>query len=353
MKNSPHASPLREVRCPPGGRFSSWGGPAMKKTIWTLALAAGFAGTALAQMPASQPMTFVVPYPPGGVSDIMARALAPAMGKVLGRTIVADNLPGASGSIAAKKVLDAPANGNLLFMGSPTEAVLAPATLKAVKYQPMDFRLLAVVYQAPLALYVRGDLPAHSVDELLAYARKPDTKPLSYGSTGPGSLFHLAGEGLREASGLDLAHIAYRGGAPLMQDVMGGNVDMTLLPADGNIAKRVEGGRMRAIAIAAPARVAAFPNVPTFAESKSLPRFTAQGVWAGVMVPAATPEPVVVQLHKALGEALAMPDVRQALEAAGGTSLPAFQTLDQAKAFYQGEIGKLTAAAKLAKLEPN
>ena len=327
----------------------------MKKTILTLALAATCAASAWAQTPApaGAAMTFVIPYPPGGVSDIMARTLAPAMGKILGRTLIAENMPGASGSIAAKKVLDAPANGSLLFMGSPTETVLAPATLKAVKYQPADFRLLAVVYQAPLALYVRGDMPAKTVDELLTNARKPDAKPLSYGSTGPGSLFHLAGEGLREAAQLDAAHIPYRGGAPLMQDLMGGSVDMTLLPADGNIAQRVEGGRMRAIAVAAPARVAAFPNVPTFAESKLLPQFTAQGVWAGVMVPATTPEPVVVQLHKALGEALALPDVRQALEAAGGTSLPPLQTLAQAKVFYQAEVSKLTAAARLAKLEPN
>ncbi|HSV53916.1 MAG TPA: tripartite tricarboxylate transporter substrate binding protein [Burkholderiaceae bacterium] len=326
-----------------------------KKTFLraTLALAAACAAPAFAQTPATgTPISIVVPYPAGGISDIFARALAPTLGKILGRNVVVENITGASGSIAASKVLNAPPNGNLLFMGSPTEVVLAPVTLKAVKYQASDFRLLGLVTQAPLALYVRGDLPVNSVDELLAYARKPGAKELSYGSTGPGSLYHLAGEGLREAAGLHAVHIPYRGGMPLLQDLMGSSVDMTLLPADGTIAKMAEGGKMKAIAVAAPARSPRFPNVQTFAESKALPQFTAQGVWGGVMVPAAMPEALVVQLHKALSETLASPEVRQALDAAGG-AMPPIMSLAQAAAFYQTESTKLIAAAKAAKLEPN
>lgn len=320
-------------------------------TLAATATLALLPGTAFAQVAAGT-VTIVVPYPAGGVSDLLARAVAPAMGKLLSRTVVIENVTGASGSIAAAKVLAAPANGTMLFMGSPTEVVLAPMTIKAVKYTAADFRLLDLVNTSSLALYVRGDLPVNSVDELLAYARKPGAKELSYGSTGPGSLYHLAGDSLREAAGLNAVHIPYRGGMPLLQDLMGGSVDMTVMPADGTIAKMVDSGKMRAIAVAAPARSPRFPNVPTFAESKGLPKFGTPQAWVGLLVPAATPEPVAAQLHKALADAMAQPEVRHAVEAAGGT-VPAPMSLAQANSFLRQDSAKLEALAKAAKLEPN
>lgn len=322
-----------------------------RRLVLALAAACLLPCAAQAQVAAGT-VSIVVPYPPGGVSDLLARAVAPAMGRLLSRTVVIENVTGASGSIAASKVLGAPANGTLLFMGSPTEVVLAPLTLKAVKYSAADFRLLDLVNTGDLALYVRGDLPVHSLDELLAHARKPGAKELTYGSTGPGSLYHLAGDSLREAAGLAAVHIPYRGGMPLLQDLMGGSVDMTVMPADGTIAKMAESGKMRAIALAAPARSPRFPGVPTFAESKGLPKFTTPPVWVGLLVPVGTPEPVAVQLHKALQEAMALPEVRQAVEAAGGT-VPAPMTLAQSAAFLRQETSKLGALAKAAKLEPN
>ena len=200
-----------------------------RRTLLRAALAAGamptIAPAAFAQT-GGNVSTIVVSFPAGGISDIFARAIAPAMGKSLGRTFVVENAVGATGSIAADKVL-AGAQGNFLLMGSPTEAVLAPATLKAVKYKAEDFRLLGLVSQEPLALYVRGDLPVSTLDELVAHARK-QAKPMSYASAGIGSLYHVAGEDFRIASGLDLLHVPYRGGTPLLQDLMGGVVDMVL-----------------------------------------------------------------------------------------------------------------------------
>ena len=316
--------------------------------VWAITVAAPVA----AQAPAATPLSIIVPYPAGGVSDVLARAIAPTLGRILGRTTIVENLPGASGSIAANRLLAAPANGSTLFIGSPTEVVLAPVTLKTVKYQASDFRLLGLLTEGPLAVYVRSSLPVASIDELMTHSRQNADKPLSYGSTGIGSIYHLATEELKTASGLNAVHIPYRGGSALLQDLMGGNVDMAMFPAVGAMSKLVESGRMKAIAVAAPVRSARFPSVATFAESKSLPRFSTQNVWAGVLVPATTPEALVVQLHKALAETLATPEVRQAVEAAGD-SLPAPLSLAQAAAFYQGEAGKLIAAAKLAKLEPN
>lgn len=309
---------------------------------------------AMAQLPpAGGTVSIIVPYPAGGVSDVLARVIAPALGKNLGRTVVVENVTGATGSIAANKVLNAPANGNLLFMGSPTETVLAPLTLKMVKYQAPDFRLLGVLNAMPLALYVRNELPVHSADDLVAYARKPGGKEVTYGSTGPGSFYHLAGDSLREAAGIQAVHVPYRGGAPLLQDMMAGTVDMMVMPVDNIIGKLVDGGKFRAVAVAAPQRLPRFPNVPTFAESKALARYTTPQVWLGLMVPSSTPEPLTAQLHKALGDTLAQPEVRQALEAASGTQPPATMSLAQAAAFYQAESARLTALAKAANLEPN
>lgn len=331
----------------------------MKNTFTRLLLALAstcllsvVAPVAHAQMAPGTVVSIIVPYPAGGLSDLLARAIAPTLSKLLSRTVVIENITGASGSIAAAKVLNAPANGSMLFLGSPTEAVLAPLTLRTVKYQASDFRLISMMNTAPLALYVRGDLPVSNVDELLALAKQSTAKDLSYGSTGPGSLYHLAGDSFRAAAGINAVHIPYRGGMPLLQDLMGNNVDMTLMPVDGTIAKMVESGKMKAIAVAAPARSVRFPNVPTFSESKSMPRFTTPPVWGGVMVSSATPESVVAQLFKALSDTLAVPEVRQAIEAAGG-GLPAPMTLGQMSDFYQGESVKLTALAKAAKLEPN
>lgn len=324
-----------------------------RRNLLRAALAAGalpgVLRTAHAQIGA-RVSTIVVSFPAGGISDIFARAIAPAMGKRLDRTFVVDNAVGATGSIAADKVLAGEPQGNLLLMGSPTEAVLAPATLKAVKYKAEDFRLLGLVSQEPMALYVRGNLPVSTVDELIAHARRQPT-PMTYASAGIGSLYHVAGEDFRMASGLDLLHVPYRGGTPLLQDLMGGVVDMVLLPTVGHLVKLCESGRMKAIAVTGAARSPLFPKVQTFAQSKSLPAFTTQSVWVGPMVAATTPAPVVAQLHQALYDALALPEVRQAIESAGGP-VPAPMTLEQAATFYQTETARLRAAVKAARIEP-
>lgn len=324
-----------------------------RRVFLRLALAAGalpgVMHAAHAQLGAST-STIVVSFPAGGISDIFARAIAPAMGRSLNRTFVVENAVGATGSIAADKVLAGQPLGNFLLMGSPTEAVLAPATLKAVKYKAEDFRLLGLVSQEPMALYVRGNLAVSNVDELLAYAKRQQ-KPMTYASAGIGSLYHVAGEDFRLASGLDLLHVPYRGGTPLLQDLMGGVVDMVLLPTVGHLVKLSESGKMKAIAVTGAKRSPLFPQVQTFAESRSLPTFTTQSVWVGPMVTASTPAPVVAQLHKALYDALALPEVRQAIEASGGP-VPAPMTLEQAAAFYQTETARLRAAVKAARIEP-
>jgi tripartite-type tricarboxylate transporter receptor subunit TctC len=296
-------------------------------------------------------ITLMVPYSPGGLSDVLARAVAPSLGKALGRNVIVENLTGASGSIAATKVLSTP-TGQQIFVASGTEAILAPLTLKAVKYGPADFQLLGLVSQIPLAVFVRNELPVHSVDELVQYSRKAGSSELSYGSVGPGSLFHLAGDSLAQTAGIKATHVPYRGGMPMLQDLMAGHIDFGFAPADATLSKLAVSGKMRALAIATTTRSPAFPGIPTFSESKSVPGFSVPPVWVGLMVPTSTPEATVLQLQKAVQEAMASPEVLKAVEQAGGAVPPAM-TLAQSSAFLRDQATQLAALLKAAKLEPN
>jgi len=298
-------------------------------------------------------ITLYVPYPAGGTSDVFARALAPGLAAQLQRTVVVENLSGASGSIAVSKVLSRSATGDSLLLGSPTEAILAPATLKAVKYNPTDLRLVHVLSRPTLGVYVRADLPANNIDELVALAKAAKDKPLSYGSVGVGSVYHLAGDAFMQAAGLNLTHVPYRGGTPLLQDLMGSQLDMAFFPVDGNLIKMVSGGKMRIIGVTGPARSPLVPGAGTFAESKTLPRFSTVDVWGGVFVPKATPEAVVQSLHRAAQEAVNRPEVRKSLETAAGVPLMPPMTLEQLTAFYNNEIAQYQDATRRARLEAN
>jgi tripartite-type tricarboxylate transporter receptor subunit TctC len=306
---------------------------------------------AFAQTGAGTTMTMVVPYPAGGASDVFARAISPALGRELGRTLIIENISGASGSIAANKVLGARPAGDMLIMASPTEVILAPSLLKAVRYQPEDFRLIGLVDKAPLTVFVRANLPVNTMDELLAYARKPDSKPLAYGSTGPGSFYHLITDSLQRTTGVPMTHVPYRGGAPLLQDLIAGNIDFVLLPASITVGSMVQAGRIKAIGVAGPARGHRLPNVQTFAESKSVTGFVAPEMWAGIMVPSTASPEFTQQLHAAMSRAMAAPEVARSLEGAAAGMVPAMVPLAQADAFYKGQVSALKAAAKAAQIE--
>ena len=297
-------------------------------------------------------LSIVVPFPAGGISDILARAMAPTLGKHLGRTVIVENLPGASGSIAARKLLASGVEGNMLMMGSPTDSILAPLTLKAVKYQASDFKLLGLAYTAPLAIYARADLPVSTVDELVAYANRPGSKGLNYGSVGAGSLFHIVSENLRKAAGFEATHIPYKGGAPLLQDLIGQNVDYTVMPVDNHLGGMVDSGKFKVLGVSTSSRSPRFPNAAMFNESKALAKFGSPGTWAGLMLPRAANESATALLHKAVVETLSNPEVRKTLEAAGAT-VPAPMSLSDAASFYTTESSKLNSMAKLANVNPN
>ncbi|MFI4927315.1 MAG: tripartite tricarboxylate transporter substrate binding protein [Burkholderiales bacterium] len=296
-------------------------------------------------------LTLMVPFPAGGVSDLYARALAPRVAKEVGCTVIVENLAGASGSIAVAKAMGRPAY-DMLVVGSPTEMILAPAMLQSVRYKPEDFRPLALVSQSQLALYARADLPMNNVDELVAWARANRDKPLTYGSVGVGSIYHLAGQAFADGVGVPMNHVPYKGGAPLLQDLVGGHIDLVLLPANGDMAHRVASGKPKVLAVTGSARSPVFPTTPTFAESRSMTHFTTVNSWVGVFIPTAAPAPLTEAMSRAVLAALDDPEVKHQLEVLAGVPVAAPLPAPQLAAFYKAEIDVYTQAIRKAKLQP-
>ncbi|MBU7574300.1 MAG: tripartite tricarboxylate transporter substrate binding protein [Hydrogenophaga sp.] len=317
----------------------------------------GMGAASLAAMPLgvaqarAHPLTVLVAQPAGGVTDAFARAVAPALGRGLGRAAVVENVTGASGSIAANRLLAAARDGSTLFIGSPSETVLAPLTLRAVRYKPTDFRLLGLVNDSPLALYARTDLPANNLDELVALARQGGERPMSYGSTGQGSLFHLVTERLLSSAGIQATHVPYRGGMPMLADLRSGAIDFTVLPVDALLGSLVADGRMKVLGVMSAQRLDRFPNAATFDESRLAPEVGHPSIWVGVLVPAAMDEDLSARLHRVVVEALGSADVGQAVQAVGGR-VPPRMSLPEAARFYAADTVKLQALAQAARVKP-
>lgn len=317
----------------------------------SLALVAGalLAAAAAAQGFPAKPVSLMVPYPAGGPSDAIGRIFNIALARELGQPVLVENLGGVSGALAAQKVLAAPADGHYLFQGSPNEVILAPLANAAVKLRPEDFRLVHPAADAVMVFLTRKDLPVNSVDELIALARKSD-KPLSYGSVGIGSLYHLILENVQQLTGVKLTHVPYKGNAPLVQDIGGGQVDFAVLVYSAAMGAMADQGRLKVIGQLGAQRSELLPKVPTVNEGRELRQF-AYKIWTGYMVPKNTPEPVVQRLHAALVNSLKDPEVQAKLAAQTQMPSPAM-SLDEAARYYEGEIARYRAVARSINLQP-
>lgn len=309
-------------------------------------------GAALAQSFPSRPVTLLVPYPAGGVSDVIARTLSATLGRHLGQPVVVENLGGASGGIAAQKVLNTAADGHLIFQGSPNELVLAPLSSTALKYKSEDFRLVQMITINPLAVFARKDLPANNGDELLAYARKSaaEGRPLTFASVGPGSMYHLLGEHLAKLTQVPMTHVPYKGSAPAMQDIMSGQVDFFISPYGKGQIAMVDEGRIKAVGVLSAERQEALKNAAPLSATPGLKGFVFD-TWAGYFVRKETPEPVVQALHKALSEVANDPEVRAALEAQAMV-VPRPQPLAAVARVYADNTEKYRAIARSINLQP-
>jgi len=280
--------------------------------VASLALAA----SALAQNYPSKPVTMMVPYPAGGLSDIIARTVNASLSKNLGQTVLVENMGGASGSIAAQKVLSGASDGYMVFQGSPNELILAPLAISAIKFKSEDFRLVQMIATAQIGFLARPDLPVNNVDEFVEYARKAakQGKPVTFASVGPGSFYHLLGEHLSKITDIPMVHVPYKGAAPAEQDLMAGQVDFFLAPYAKKYQDYQKAGKIKVLAMLSPTRVEGAKDFPAISESKALKDFTFN-IWTGYFVKKDTPEPVVVALHKAITATLADTAVHAGLDA--------------------------------------
>lgn len=295
-------------------------------------------------------ISLVVPYPPGGPSDFFARRVQPDAAARLGQTMIIENLGGAGGSIGLSKVLNAPADGHTLALGSPMELVLAPLAIAGVRYKPEDFRLVAQFATTTTVLAVRPGLNVKTVGDLINHARKNPSQPLTYGSVGPGSLYHLIGERFTQSTNVGSIHVPYKGIAPLLTDLMGGQIDMAFLPMAGSIPQTLQDGKIRGLAVTSKTPHPLFKQFPAMATMAGLEAMDFD-IWAGVQVHKNTPEPVIAALNKAFYAAAENPENRKALEATGNVVLKP-RTPAELTRIYNAEIERYRQIARSINLQP-
>jgi tripartite-type tricarboxylate transporter receptor subunit TctC len=263
---------------------------------------------AIAQAPAfpNRPVTLVVPVAPGGILDTVARMLAADMGKHLGQPVIVDNKPGASGNIGASFVAKSPPDGYTLLVGYSMFHVGNPSMFRDLSWDPLrDFASVAMAAVSPHVVAVHPSVPAQTLKDLVDLARKEPGK-LNYASPGSGSVPHVGMELFKLQTGIDIVHVPYKGAGPMMQDVVGGAVQVTIATPP-SLLGFAQSGRVRALAVAAKSRHPLLPNVPTTAEA-GYPNFELEA-WVALFAPAGTPPSAIAKLTAATQEALKSPAV--------------------------------------------
>jgi tripartite-type tricarboxylate transporter receptor subunit TctC len=257
----------------------------------------------------TRPIRLVVPYPPGGPTDVVARIVATAMSAKLGQPMVVENRPGgAAGTVGGRYVASADPDGYTLVMSQVGSLTIAPFLYK-LDYDPMkDFAPIGIVAETPEILTINPSLPAMTVAEFVAYAKSIPGK-LNFASPGVGTLPHLLGEQLQLTAGIKLTHVPYRGAAPAVSDLLGGQVQV-MFDATTVLLPHIEAGRLRALAISSAKRIVQMPNVPTVAEA-GYPQLT-ESLWTALLAPRATPEPIIQRLNTAVNESVKTPEVQKA-----------------------------------------
>ena len=308
------------------------------------------AGTATAQNYPAKPIRLIVPFAPGGINDTVARPVAERMRPVLG-TIVIENRSGAGGVLGATAVARADADGYTLLLGSAATHIIGPVITTPRPYDPVkDFKSISILAVSGFAICVHPSLPAKTLKEFTVFA-SANSRQLSYGSAGNGSGTHLAGElfkSLINAPGI--AHVPYRGGAPMLVDLLGGHIPVGVGNINGSLIDFHRSGRIRALAVTSAGRATAAPEIPTARES-GVPGMIALN-FAGLFVPAATPAVIVEKIAAATRVAMADKGVLGLL-ANAGVEVSADDTSDKAQRFVETEISRWSPVIKPLGLKPN
>lgn len=275
-----------------------------------------FVSAATAQDYPAKPIKLIVPFPPGGGTDISARTLANKVSESAKWTFVIENKPGAGGNLGVEQAVRSPADGYTLVIGQTSNLAINPALYAKLPYDPLkDLSPIALVVSAPVVVVVAADSKFRSLADLLA-AAKGGT--VTYASPGNGTVSHLSGELLQRASGAKLTHVPYKGAAQALTDTLGGQVQSFMSSVPSALA-HIKSGRLRALAVTSAQRSPELPGTPTIAES-GYPGFDAS-TWYGLLAPAGTPAPVISRLNSEVNRALATKEVRERLASEGGQTL--------------------------------
>jgi tripartite-type tricarboxylate transporter receptor subunit TctC len=316
-------------------------------------LLAGLAGflalaPALAQAPRfpAKPLRLVVPFAAGGVTDVVARLYAEELGKGLGQPVVVENKTGANGAVAMDSVKQAPADGHTLMLATVGTQAINPALFPALRYRPQDIEFVSMLTTVPQILVVPAASPTRSVGDFVAEAKARPGK-LSYGSSGIGSAPHLAVEIFAGRAAVSAVHVPYRGSSQSITDLIAGQLDFMIDPVTTTL-PFIKAGKLRALAVSTPHRLAALPEVPTIAESGYAGYDV--GVWNGVAVLAGTPKPVIERLAAESARILAGAEIRRRVQEVGAEVFPA--TPAEAQAFVEAEQAKYAQVIRAAGIKP-
>lgn len=321
-----------------------------RKVLGMLAVLAGAAGLVAAPAFAqdagnfpTRPVTIVVPFPAGGATDITARLVAEGLSKKWGQAVVIENKPGAGGNVGSEYVARAAPDGYTLVLGVTGSHGINTSLYKNMRYDPIkDFEAVTQATLYPNAIIVNNDVPANNLQELIALLKKPDAH-YSYGSDGNGTASHLGMELIKNQGKFELSHIPYRGSAPMVTDLLGGQIQVgiTGLPAVQAYAKS---GKLKIIALTTADRFASAPDYPTVAE-QGFPGYAAPP-WSGFFAPKGTPKALVEKISSDMRDVMSDPKAKEKMIAAGSEFTPS--TPEQFQAFVQKEIAKWAEAVKIS-----
>jgi tripartite-type tricarboxylate transporter receptor subunit TctC len=297
---------------------------------------------AVAQNFPNKPLRLIIPFPPGGTTDIVGRLVADEIGKQLGQPVVVENRGGGGGAIGAVEVARATPDGYTLGIATVSTMAVNPACNAKLPYKsPDDFSLITNLAAVPNVIAVNPQrVTAQNMDDFIKYLKANPGK-VSYGSSGTCGIGHMMGELFKVTSGTFIVHIPYRGAGPALNDVLGGQIEVLFDNLPSSL-PHIQGGRLRALAVAAPKRLDVLPNVPTLAELNLAP--VNDQVWYGLVAPAKTPDAVVQRIHDAAVKALALPEVRDRLRLQGAA--PVGNTPEQFRAQVVAERDKMANLVK-------
>ena len=312
--------------------------------VVSFALAVCMASGALAQNYPSRPIRFIVPFPPGGGTDIYARIIAPKLSEALRQQVVVDNRSGAGGALGAELAAKAPPDGYTIWIGQTSNLTIGPAMRSKNSYDPLkDFAPISLLSKAPQVMVVNADSPLTSLKDLVALARSSPSGTLTYATAGIGGSSHLNGELLNQMAGINITHVPYKGASPAMVDLRGGRVTY-MGTSLASAAQFVKEGKIKGIATTGATRARMLPDVPTVAE-QGYPGFESIS-WLGILAPANVPRAIVERLNKEIVLILGNADVQKLVLAEGGEIM--ISTPEEFSALMRSELPKWARVIKQA-----